>query len=93
MVWSTGQKWLLSLIYGLLFLIIASPFMYKLTGTLTNMISFKTSENGCPNIYGLILHSVVFFLLARLIMFIVYLKYNNDSSSVQQNALKNKIKR
>ena len=62
------KKVLLSLILSLLFLLIASPFMYKLTGKVTSSFNFTTSTNGCPNISGLILHSIVFFLLVTIIL-------------------------
>jgi hypothetical protein len=54
----------------LLFLLIGSPFVYRLTGKLTEAIGFVSSNNGCPNIYGLILHAVVFGLLVRAVMLI-----------------------
>ena len=65
-----AQKWIIGLYCGLLFLLISSPFMYKLTGSLTKLIGWETSENGCPNISGLFLHTVVFILLLRVIMLI-----------------------
>ena len=65
-----GQKWLICLYSGLLFLLIASPFMYQLTNKVTSMTGFETSVNGCPNLYGLLLHGVVFLLLVRFLMLI-----------------------
>lgn len=44
--------------------------MYKLTGSLTELIGWETSTNGCPNWCGLILHTVVFILLLRVVMLI-----------------------
>lgn len=65
-----GQKWMISLYCVLLFLIIASPFMYKLTNSLTKLVGWETSVDGCPNFGGLILHAIVFGLLVRILMLI-----------------------
>ena len=65
-----GQKWIICFMSGLLFLLISSPFMYRLTNQVTSMVGFETSVNGCPNLYGLLLHGVVFLLLVRALMLI-----------------------
>ena len=65
-----GQKWIICLYSALLFILIASPFMYQLTNKLTRLTGFETSSNGCPNLYGLLLHGVVFLLLVRVLMLI-----------------------
>jgi hypothetical protein len=65
-----SQKWLKCFLYALVFLLISSPFVYKITGSLTHSLGFTTSNNGCPNIYGLLLHTLVFLLLARCVMLI-----------------------
>ena len=91
--WSNQQKWGLSFIYGLLFLLIASPFMYKLTGKATSSFNFTTSTNGCPNVSGLILHSVVFFLLVRIIMCIISCMNNTNNNTIQNSTYKKKNKK
>ena len=65
---SNKDKWLISFYSALIFALIASPFMYKITGQLTNMVGIETSQDGCPNAYGLILHLIVFMLIVRLTM-------------------------
>lgn len=65
---TNGQKWLVSLYSALLFLLIASPFMYGITGKVSEMVGVATSSNGCPNLVGLALHAVVFMLLIRALM-------------------------
>uniref|UniRef100_A0A6C0D2B9 Uncharacterized protein n=1 Tax=viral metagenome TaxID=1070528 RepID=A0A6C0D2B9_9ZZZZ len=67
---SEGQKWVIGLYCALLFLLIASPFMYRLTNRITEMVGLETSYNGCPNMYGLVLHAIVFLLLVRVLMLI-----------------------
>jgi hypothetical protein len=64
------QKWMICLYSALLFLLISSPFMYQLTNQLTIMTGFETSSNGCPNLYGILLHGIVFLILVRVLMLI-----------------------
>ena len=65
-----GQKWMISFWSGFLFLIIASPCTYKLTGVLFEKLGIQTSKNGCPYIIGLILHTIVFSIFIRIMMII-----------------------
>ena len=63
-------KWKISLIAGLIFLIVSSPFLYKLVQKLMDKVAdieIADSE-GCPTLAGLILHSVVFVIIVRLMM-------------------------
>jgi hypothetical protein len=52
---------------ALLFLIIGSPFMYKLTQQLLGSL-FTISSKGCPTTAGLLLHAVVLGLISYLLM-------------------------
>ena len=62
-------KWMISAYTALLFLLIASPFMFKLVNSLTSMVGVKTCDSrGCPNMTGLVLHAVVFGVLVRFMM-------------------------
>lgn len=66
---SKSQKWLVSLIAGLLFIIIASPVLFKGVSYLTEKLGLGSIANkGCPTSVGLIVHGVVFFLIIRLFM-------------------------
>jgi hypothetical protein len=58
--------------------------MYKFTESLTSQLNFITSENGCPNLYGLLLHTFVFFLLTCILMAIIYNK-NKDKDNDTDN--------
>jgi hypothetical protein len=69
---SEGKKWLIGLLVGVLFFLVSSPFMYKITGSITDKIGLKTSDNGCPNYQGVLLHTIVFIILLRLLMFIKF---------------------
>jgi len=67
------QKWILSLIAGLLFMIISSPYFYGLTNYFTSSFGFDIAGatkgwEGCPNLAGLIIHSILFVLIVRAIM-------------------------
>lgn len=64
------QKWLVSLYMLILFLIIAAPFMYRVTNGLTGLVGWTSSSNGKPNWSGLLLHAVVFAVLVRLVMYL-----------------------
>ena len=68
---SEGKKWLICLMSAILFLLIASPFMYKCTGFLFSKLTLKTEQNGCPNFLGLIIHAIIFSLLIRVMMLII----------------------
>ena len=66
---SSGQRWKISIIASLLFIILSSPLAYKLTDKATSLIGFHTTLSpGGTTIPGLILHFVVFLLVFRLIM-------------------------
>ena len=64
------QKWLISAYSAILFIVITSPFMYKITNSLTNLVGWETSVNGCPNAGGLVLHTAVFLVLVRVLMLV-----------------------
>ena len=66
-----SKKWLICFYSVILFAIIASPCLFKLVNLLTSAIGLSIADkNGCPNIYGLIIHTIVFILLIRLMMVI-----------------------
>ena len=62
------KKWLISLQMMILFLILAGPWAFKLTNAVSPIPT--ASAEGCPTIFGLVLHSVVFALIVRLLMLI-----------------------
>jgi hypothetical protein len=49
-----------SFISALLFFIVANPELYKMTQFVFGPL-FTVADKGCPTIYGLLLHTVVFF--------------------------------
>lgn len=66
---SNGEKWLISVICGLLFLLMASPFLFTFVNDLFQKtgLTFAT-PSGCPTDLGLVFHAVVFIFIIRLIM-------------------------
>ena len=64
------SKWYISAISSLIFLVIASPFMFELTSHFFDLLGIETEVNGNPNWLGLLIHSVLFGILIRLSMFI-----------------------
>lgn len=72
-----SKKWLVALLLGLLFVIIASPMVFLLVNGLTSSLGLSICDkNGCPNSVGLVVHGVVFVLLVRALLMINY-KYDN----------------
>lgn len=66
--YTSKDKWIVSIMSGILFLLIASPFLYGVVNSLTSNFGLVTAVNGCPNITGLIIHSIVFVVIVRLLM-------------------------
>ena len=64
------DKWIISLFSALLFILIASPFMFKVTGSIFSAMGLTIQHDGCPNLIGIIIHSIVFAILIRLSMLI-----------------------
>jgi hypothetical protein len=71
------SMWRISLYSALLFVVIASPFMYGLVNSATSLIGLEiASKSGCPNMVGLVLHSLVFLLIVRISMGDVQFPWN-----------------
>lgn len=67
--YTSRDKWIVSLISGLLFALIASPFLFASVNMLTESFGLTiASKDGCPNMAGLIVHTAVFVVIVRLMM-------------------------
>lgn len=54
----------LVVVASVLFLIVSSPMVYRLVNSVTRMIGLRVADKaGCPNVTGLLVHTVVFGLL------------------------------
>lgn len=59
----------LSLFFGVLFLVFASPLVFKLVNKLTSSIGLNILEqSGVPNNIGLLLHTAVFIFVSALLL-------------------------
>jgi hypothetical protein len=58
------DKWRYSLYSAILFFILSLPCVYNLTSYIIKTIN----DNGCPMILGILIHSVVFLLIVRVMM-------------------------
>ena len=68
---TNSDKWRISLLAGILFLIVSAPLLYKLVNAVLQKISPQLrvcDESGCPTSFGLVLHTIVFVLVTRLSM-------------------------
>jgi len=66
---TSKDKWIISIISGLLFLLIASPFLFTLVNDITKRVGLTVaSASGCPTTSGLLLHALVFILITRILM-------------------------
>jgi len=64
------QKWIVAFLSALIFLLMSSPFMFKCTGCVFGKLGFTTQKKGCPNWIGLLIHTILFAILIRLLMLI-----------------------
>ena len=65
---SNKDKWIVSVMGGTLFLVVASPFLYDVSNTISNSMGIVISNNGCPNSAGILVHALIFTLIVRLLM-------------------------
>lgn len=59
---SDALKWKYSLYSALIFFIISSPQLYKITQRLLGRFLTISRNGGCPTAAGLVLHTVVFMV-------------------------------
>ena len=62
------DKWLIAIVIAIVFFILASPFIFKLTNKGTKMIGFNTIDNSGVTTSGLFLHTIIFLVVIRLLM-------------------------
>lgn len=65
---STSSKAMLALLFAILFFVFASPALYGITDAVSGALGFGATAAGFTNVGGLILHSVVVFAVAFLIL-------------------------
>lgn len=63
------DKWIIAVLIGLLFLALANPFTFRLTNMIFGRLGFPTITNkGTYTLFGVILHTIIFIIIVRLIM-------------------------
>lgn len=62
---SNSEKWWVSIIAGVVFAVVSSPWLYSITN---QIFSGALSNGGGPTLQGLLLHTIVFILIIRLFM-------------------------
>lgn len=66
---TNGQKWTAAILIGLMAGIIYSPVAYKTTSAITTRLGgMATTEGPGANLVGLLLHTLIFIILVRLIL-------------------------
>lgn len=72
---SNTQKLYITVIIAIIFIIVSSPFVYRLT----NKVGLHTCDsNGCPTLLGLSIHTVVFAVLVYVFLYFVIKKTDKD---------------
>lgn len=67
--YTNRDKWVVSLIVGLVALLMFSPFSFSVMNAITNTFGVRTATpKGLTNLAGLLLMSMIFFLIVRLIL-------------------------
>ena len=67
---SSADKWTIALVSGLLFFLLATPYLFDMTNaaTMSLMRLQLTNSKGCPNLAGVMIHAIIFILIVRLLM-------------------------
>ena len=66
---SSTSKWLISLMSGLLFFLVSLPITFRFTQKIIgNPLGLTLADRFGPTTLGLVVHSIVFFLIVRLMM-------------------------
>lgn len=69
---SSKDKWITSAMGGALFILVSSPMAYQITNSLVTAIAGSNNNiadaDGCPRLSGLVIHTIVFGGIVRLLM-------------------------
>jgi hypothetical protein len=65
---TSGQKWWAAIILGFVFAFVSSIFFYSITNGIATSLGGLPTMCGGPTLIGLILHTVIFILVVRLIL-------------------------
>jgi len=66
---TSGQKWWAAVLLGFIFALISSPVAYNITSSVTSaMAGITLMEGPGPNFIGLVIHTIIFIIIIRLIL-------------------------
>lgn len=66
---TSAQKWWAALLVGMLFAIVSSCWSYGITNWFSKRcVGFSTSRPGGPTLVGLLIHTIIFIILIRIIL-------------------------
>ncbi len=68
MMFANMAQWQSALIVTLVFLLISNSYTYQLTQQIFGQIIGIADVVGCPTMMGLVLHTVVFLIIVRILM-------------------------
>lgn len=70
--YNNRDKWVTSAMGGALFILVSSPFAYQITNSVATAIAGPNggiaNGDGCPYLSGLVVHTLVFGLVVRVMM-------------------------
>lgn len=64
------DKWMIAVVAGLLFFLMATPYLFDITNaaTMSIMRLQLTNSQGCPNMAGVMVHTLLFILIVRFLL-------------------------
>ena len=66
---TSGQKWWAAVVLGFVFALVSSPVAYYMTSTVTTSLGgISLAEGPGPNFVGLLVHTIIFILIVRMIL-------------------------
>lgn len=67
-LYDSTDKWRVSILAGLIFMVIASPISYSILNAITSQVGIIMSVSGSPTFMGLVITGIIYALVTRAIM-------------------------
>jgi hypothetical protein len=64
------QKMIVACAASIIFVLLNAPTTYKITNSITKKIGFSIYTNNGPNLWGVFIHGIIFFLLMLCILYL-----------------------
>lgn len=62
------DRMLIAVVIGIVFFLLAMPLAFRLSNAVGSRIRVPTVRNGSPTLIGLIIHTILFIIVVRLLM-------------------------